>query len=88
MAERNDSQSSEYWRATINLLVGILVVWFVVPYLGGIVFADALNNIKLGGYPLGFWIAHQGSIYLFIVLIFFYTWKMGEIDRRFNVDEQ
>ena len=88
MAERNDSQASEYWRATLRLLTGILIVWFVVPYLGGIVFADALNNIKLGGYPLGFWIAHQGSIYLFIVLIFFYTWKMGEIDRRFNVDEQ
>ena len=88
MAERNDSQASEYWSATLRLLIGILVVWFVVPFLGGIVFADLLNNIKLGGYPLGFWIAHQGAIYLFIVLIFFYIWRMGEIDRRFNVDEK
>ncbi len=88
MSIDSSGQAGEYWRATLNLLIGILVVWFVVPYLGGIVFADALNNIKLGGYPLGFWIAHQGSIYLFIVLIFFYTWRMGQIDRRFNVDEK
>ena len=88
MAERNDSQASEYWSATLRLLIGILVIWFVVPFLGGIVFADLLNNIKLGGYPLGFWFAQQGSIYIFIALIFYYAKKMGDIDRRFNVHEE
>ena len=87
MAERNDSQASEYWSATLRLLIGILVVWFVVPFLGGIVFADLLNNIKLGGYPLGFWFAQQGSIYIFIALIFYYAKKMGDIDRQFDVHE-
>ena len=50
-------------------------------------FADVLNNIKLGGYPLGFWFAHQGSIYIFIALIFYYAKKMGDIDRQFDVHE-
>jgi putative solute:sodium symporter small subunit len=54
----------------------------------GILFADMLNNIKLGGYPLGFWFAHQGSIYIFIALIFYYAKKMGDIDRQFDVHEE
>ncbi len=76
-----------YWRATLGLLAKILVVWFVVSFGAGILFADALNGIHLGGYPLGFWFAHQGSIYIFIVLIFYYAKKMGEIDRQFDVHE-
>jgi putative solute:sodium symporter small subunit len=58
-----------------------------VSFGAGILFADALNSIKLGGYPLGFWFAHQGSIYIFIALIFYYAKKMGDIDRQFDVHE-
>ncbi|MDZ7857309.1 DUF4212 domain-containing protein [Sphaerotilus sp.] len=79
--------SKAYWNATLGLLGRILVVWFVVSFGAGILFAEALNNIKLGGYPLGFWFAHQGSIYIFIALIFYYGKKMGEIDRQFDVHE-
>ena len=76
-----------YWSATLRLLGLILAIWFVVSFGAGILFADALNAIHLGGYPLGFWFAHQGSIYIFIVLIFYYAKKMGEIDERFDVHE-
>ncbi|MDO5289193.1 MAG: DUF4212 domain-containing protein [Pseudomonadota bacterium] len=81
------AQAQGYWRATLGLLTQILIIWFVVSFGAGILFVDALNKIQLGGYPLGFWFAHQGSIYVFIVLIFYYAWRMGEIDRRFDVHE-
>lgn len=83
-----DDKASGYWSATIGLLTKILIVWFVVSFGAGILFADALNSIHLGGYPLGFWFAHQGSIYVFIALIFFYAKKMGDIDRQFDVHEE
>lgn len=79
--------SSGYWKATLGLLAKILVVWALVSFGAGILFADLLNNFKLGGYPLGFWFAQQGSIYVFIVLIFYYGRKMDQIDREFNVHE-
>ena len=77
-----------YWKATIGLLTKIMIVWFVCSFGFGILFADMLNNIKLGGYPLGFFFAQQGSIYVFIILIFYYAKKMGDIDRVFDVDEK
>lgn len=84
----SDSQSHAYWRATLGLLAQVLVIWFLVSFGAGIMFAGPLDTIKLGGYPLGFWFAHQGSIYVFIVLIFYYAYKMGQIDRRFDVHEE
>ncbi|MCO5103688.1 MAG: DUF4212 domain-containing protein [Burkholderiaceae bacterium] len=85
---KEDTSSQAYWKATLSLLFKILIVWFLVSFGAGILFADMLNNIKLGGYPLGFWFAQQGSIYIFIALIFYYAKKMGDIDRRFNVQEE
>ena len=82
-----NNSASGYWKATLSLLTRILIIWFAVSFGAGILFADWLNNIKLGGYPLGFWFAHQGSIYIFIALIFYYAKKMNEIDRRFDVHE-
>lgn len=84
---KDDDKSHAYWKATLNLLTKILIVWFVVSFGAGILFADLLNNIKLGGYPLGFWFAQQGSIYIFIVLIFYYAKRMNQIDRQFDVHE-
>jgi len=81
-----DSQG--YWSATLALLTKVLVIWFAVSYLAGILLAPALNNIMLGGYPLGFWFAQQGSIYVFVILIFWYAKKMGELDRQFGVEEE
>jgi len=64
----------------------LLVVWFVVSYLLGIVFVEPLNQFHLGGFPLGFWFAQQGSIYTFIILIFIYAHAMDRVDRRHGVD--
>ena len=82
-----DDVSKNYWSAVLGLLTKILIVWFLVSFGAGILCADMLNTIKLGGYPLGFWFAHQGSMYIFIALIFYYAKKMGEIDRKFDVHE-
>ena len=76
-----------YWRATLKLVTGCLIVWFLVSYGLGILLVDELNRFSLGGYPLGFWFAQQGSIYVFVVLIFFYTHRMKKLDRKFDVHE-
>ncbi len=88
MTQSSETENGKaYWRATLGLLTKILIVWFLVSFGAGILFADALNSISLGGYPLGFWFAHQGSMYIFIVLIFYYAKKMNDIDREFDVHE-
>ena len=82
------SDAQKYWQANIRLVIGCLIVWFVVSFGCGILFVNQLNSIHiLGGYPLGFWFAQQGSIYTFVVLIFFYAWRMNQLDRKFNVQE-
>lgn len=81
------SDKSEYWRANIRLVIGCLIVWFVVSYGFGILLVKPLNAFHLGGYPLGFWFAQQGSIYVFVGLIFFYAWRMNILDRKFDVHE-
>ena len=80
-------KKAEYWKANLRLLFGCLVVWFVVSYGFGILLVDQLNTISLGGYKLGFWFAQQGSIYTFLVLIFFYASRMNKLDREFDVHE-
>ena len=84
---RMEHDSHGYWKATLRLLTGILIVWFAVSFGAGILFAEQLNAFYLGGYPLGFWFAQQGSMYVFIVLIFYYKAKMDKIDRQFDVHE-
>jgi len=77
----------DYWKANLRLVTFCLAIWFVVSYVFGILLVDQLNAISLGGYRLGFWFAQQGSIYVFVVLIFFYAFRMNKIDREFNVHE-
>ena len=77
-----------YWRANIRILTILLSIWFIVSFGGGILFVDQLNQIKLGGFKLGFWIAQQGSIYTFVVLIFAYVRLMNKIDQKFNFNEK
>jgi len=85
----NDSNSSaaRYWQANLKLLTICLVIWFIVSYLFGIILVDVLNGISLGGYKLGFWFAQQGSIYVFVALIFFYASRMNKLDRKYDVHE-
>ena len=81
------TQRQAYWTANLKLVAGCLAVWFVVSYLFGIILVDQLNAIKIGGYELGFWFAQQGSMYTFVVLIFFYAHRMRKLDQKFNVHE-
>ena len=83
----SDNKAAEYWKANVRLLTGILVVWAVVSYVFGIILVDPLNQIRIGGYELGFWFAQQGSMYTFVILIFFYAWRMNKLDRDFDVHE-
>lgn len=83
-----DNDRSQYWRENIRYLGILLSIWFLVSYGAGILFVDTLNQIHLGGFPLGFWFAQQGSIYVFIVLIFVYVKLMNRLDAKYGVDEQ
>ena len=87
MSQLNEQQAQAYWKRNLALMVKLLVIWFVVSYGFGIILVDVLNQIQIGGYKLGFWFAQQGAIYVFVVLIFYYTKKMGDLDREFNVEE-
>lgn len=77
-----------YWRENLRLIFICLAIWFVVSFGFGILLAEPLNEIRLGGYKLGFWFAQQGSIYTFLGLIFWYTKKMNELDEKYNVEEK
>ena len=86
-ASQQHSQEDSYWKAVLSLLKKVLFVWFIVSFGFGIIIGQFLNQFHLGGYPIGFWFANQGSIYIFILLIFFYAYQMGKIDKEFDVHE-
>ena len=76
-----------YWRANIVVIAVLLAIWAIVSYGCSILFVEQLNQFKIGHLELGFWFAQQGSIYVFVVLIFVYAFIMDRIDRRFGVKE-
>ncbi len=88
MAFRNEDDKKAYWKENLTLLAKLLVVWFIVSFGAGILFADALNSVQFFGFKLGFWFAQQGSIYVFVALIFVYMAKMNAMDKRYGVDEE
>ena len=78
----------DYWRKNLQYLAVLLGIWFTVSYLFGILLVDQIDQIRIGGFGLGFWFAQQGSIYVFVILIFVYVWLMNRLDRKFDVDEE
>ncbi|MFT5128216.1 MAG: putative solute:sodium symporter small subunit [Rhodothermales bacterium] len=84
--DSSDSNKA-YWRTNLRYLGILLSIWFVVSYGCGILFVDQLDTIKVGGFKLGFWFAQQGAIYVFVVLIFVYTWLMNRLDEKYDVQE-
>ncbi len=86
--DHSKASMDKYWKKNLSYLTILLIIWFIVSYGAGIMFADALNGIKIGGFKLGFWFAQQGSIYIFVVLIFVYVWLMNKLDKEFDVDEK
>tara|TARA_Y100000813_G_C24028406_1_gene288565 strand:+ start:56 stop:307 length:252 start_codon:yes stop_codon:yes gene_type:complete len=79
------ADNKNYWKENISLIIKCLTIWFIVSYGCSIIFVDVLNNIRLGGYKLGFWFAQQGSIYTFVILIFYYVYEIDKIDKRYGV---
>jgi putative solute:sodium symporter small subunit len=77
-----------YWKRNVRLLLILLCVWFLVSFGFGILLAEPLNQIQIGGFKLGFWFAQQGSQYVFIILIFIYVVKMNQLDREFKFNEE
>ncbi len=86
MSEKSDS-GQKYWQANLRLMKICLVIWFVASFGFGIVLRPLLSGIAVGGSDLGFWFAQQGSIWVFLFLIFFYAIRMNAIDRQFGVEE-
>ena len=82
----NKRDTAAYWRANLRLMAKLLAVWFVASYGLGILFVESLNRFHLGGFPLGFWFAQQGSIYVFVVLILIYARRMDQLAKEHGVD--
>ena len=84
MKNKND----EYWKSNLRIVFSLLVVWFIASFGFGIIFSDMLDQIKVGGFKLGFWFAQQGSIYIFVLIIFVYVWLMKRLDKRVSEKEK
>jgi putative solute:sodium symporter small subunit len=84
----SNEQSNAYWKANLRLILTSLVIWAVVSFGFGILLRPLLAGIQVGGTDLGFWFAQQGSILVFLALIFFYAWRMNKLDAQHGVDEQ
>ncbi len=85
-----DQPETAYWRTNLKYLVSLLLIWFLVSYGAGIIWADALDRFRLPGtgFRLGFWFAQQGAIYVFVLLIFAYVFLMNRLDERHGVAEE
>ena len=81
------NNNSKYWKANLKIVFSLLTVWFISSFGFGIIFSDYLDQIKFGGFKLGFWFAQQGSIYVFVVLVFVYVWLMSRLDKAFSEEE-
>ena len=86
----NNQDNRAYWRANLRFLAVLLVIWFVASFGCGVLWVETLNQIRIPGtgFPLGFWFAQQGSIWVFVLLIFVYVWDMNRLDVRFGVSEE
>jgi len=84
----DNSDNNAYWDANIKLVTYCLVIWALVSFGFGIILRPLLSFIEVGGTDLGFWFAQQGSILVFLALIFFYAWRMNVLDRQHGVDEE
>ncbi|MTE25833.1 MULTISPECIES: DUF4212 domain-containing protein [Winogradskyella] len=84
---KNRENAKGYWRDNIKYVIILLAIWFAVSYGAGILLKDELNQIKIGGFKLGFWFAQQGSMYVFVILIFVYVRLMNKLDKKYGYDE-
>ncbi|MCR9146962.1 MAG: DUF4212 domain-containing protein [Rhodobacteraceae bacterium] len=85
---KKESKDAAYWKANIRLIIISLIIWALVSFGFGILLRPMLSGIAVGGTDLGFWFAQQGSILVFLALIFFYAWRMNKLDAEHGVEEQ
>jgi|TARA_X000000368_G_scaffold12171_1_gene9822 putative solute:sodium symporter small subunit len=83
-----NNKNDEYWKSNLRIVSSLLLVWFIASFGFGIIFSDMLDQIKVGGFKLGFWFAQQGSIYIFVLIIFIYVWLMKRLDKRLSEKEK
>ena len=83
----SEANAKEYWRRNVKLIAGLFVVWFVVSFLVAIILAEPLSTVNIGAVPLPFWFAQQGSVVVFVALIWIYVWRMNKLDREFGVQD-
>ena len=81
------TNQKKYWKENLKYIAILLTIWFVVSFGFGILLVEEMNTIKIGGFKLGFWFAQQGSIYVFVILIFVYILLMNKLDKKFNLDK-
>jgi len=86
--DTHKARMKDYWRRNIKIVLSLMAVWFLVSFGFGILLVEQLNVIRLGGFKLGFWFAQQGSIFTFVILIFVYVYKMNQLDKEFDVNEE
>jgi len=87
MMSDTPQKAAAYWKENIRYLVLLLTIWFLASFGAGILFKETLNQFRLGGFKLGFWFAQQGSIYVFVILIFVYVFLMNKLDKKYGYDE-
>ena len=87
MSDSHGPQAKAYWKENIRLVLSLLSIWFVASFGMGILFVDALDEFRFFGFKFGFWMAQQGSIFCFVILIFIYVYKMNKLDHKYEVDE-
>ena len=80
-------KAKSYWKENIRYVLILLLIWFLVSFGAGVLLKESLNTIKIGGFKLGFWFAQQGSMYVFVVLIFVYVYLMNKLDKKYGYDE-
>ena len=81
-------KTHQYWKANLKIVFSLLIIWFIASFGFGIIFTDTLDQIRLGGFKLGFWFAQQGSIYIFVIIIFLYVWLMKRLDKKLSDEEK
>ena len=82
----SDNKAQHYWKSNIKIVLSLLSVWFFISFVCGILLVDVLDNVRVGGFKLGFWIAQQGSILVFVALIYVYIYLMDKLDDEYNLD--
>ena len=87
MINLHNSKEKVYWKKNIRIVLSLLAVWFFVSFGMGILLVDILDNFRLFGFKLGFWMAQQGSIFCFVILIFVYVNRMNKLDHQYDMDE-